>query len=140
VKRYVIDSFAMIAFFEDESGADSVADILRDLVDRKARAFMSVINWGEMYYNTMRVHGTEEAEAVIAQFNKYPVQVVEADRDLTYEAAKLKGRHKVAYADCFAAALASRLGAAVVTGDRQFERFEDEIPIQWIRAKTPRGA
>jgi len=28
VKRYVIDSFAMIAFFENEAGADMVADIL----------------------------------------------------------------------------------------------------------------
>jgi PIN domain nuclease of toxin-antitoxin system len=57
VKKYVMDSFAMIAFFEDEPGADKVALILKSLMDRKAKAYMSVINWGEIYYNTLREQG-----------------------------------------------------------------------------------
>ena len=44
MKKYVMDSFAMIAFFEDEPGADRVALILKSLIDRKAKAYMSVIN------------------------------------------------------------------------------------------------
>jgi len=49
-----MDSFAMIAFFEDEPGAEKVALILKSIMARKAKAFMSVINWGEIYYNTLR--------------------------------------------------------------------------------------
>ncbi len=55
-----MDSFAMIAFFEDEPGADRVAEILDALMEQKAKGFMSVINWGEIYYNTMREQGVEE--------------------------------------------------------------------------------
>ena len=132
MKKYVMDSFAMIAYFEDEPGADKVAEILGGLIDQKAKGFMSVVNWGEIYHCTMRVQGVEGAENVITQFNKYSIQLIEADQGLTYEAAKLKARYKIAYADCFAAALSLRLKAPVVTGDPEFKKLEDEISIQWI--------
>ena len=136
MKTYVMDSFAMIAFFEDEPGAGQVGAILEALIKRKAKAFISVVNWGEIYYNTMREQGIREAEDVIKQFNKYPIQLVEADQAITYEAAKLKGKYKIAYADCFAAALSLRLKAPIVTGDPEFNKLGQKISVQWIRTKT----
>ena len=126
----------MIAFFEDEPGAGQVAAILEALMKRKAKAFMSIVNWGEIYYNTMRVQGIREAEDVIKQFNKYPIQLVEADQTITYEAAKLRGKYKIAYADCFAAALSLRLKVPIVTGDREFKKLGQKISVHWIKAKT----
>ena len=105
MKRYVLDSYAMIAYFEDEPGADRVAQVLRQLVKGKAKGFMSVVNWGEVYYNTMREQGVDEAEKVILQLDKFPIQMVEVNKDFAYDAAKLKGKYRIAYADCFAAAL-----------------------------------
>ena len=132
MKKYVMDSFAMIAFFEDEPGADRVAEILMSLMARKAKAYMSVINWGEVYYNTLREEGVETAEKVIEQLRKYPIELVDADLKLTYEAAKLKARYKIAYADCFAAALSRKLNAVIVTGDPEFKKLGDEYSIQWL--------
>jgi len=132
MKRCVLDSFAMIAFFEDEPGADLVADILREIMDGKVKGFMSVINWGEMYYNTMREQGAEAAEKVLQQFDKYPIQLIPADRAMTHKAAKLKGRFRIAYADCFAAALALEMNAPLVTGDPDFRRLEEKVAIKWI--------
>ena len=132
MKKYVLDSFALIAFFEDEPGADKVARILRDINAKKAHGFMSVINWGEIYHNTMREGGMEEAERVMRQFDKHSIQLVDADRDLTYKAAKLKATYHIAYADCFAAALSSKLKAAVVTGDPEFEKLSHEVTINWL--------
>ena len=48
MKKYIMDSFAMIAYFEDEPGADKVAEILGALINQKAKGFMSVVNWGEL--------------------------------------------------------------------------------------------
>jgi len=98
VKKYVMDSYAMIAFFEDESGADRVSKILNEIVERKAKGFMSVMNWGEIFYNTMREQGIEVAETIITQFNKYQIQLIDVDKKLTYQAAKLKAKYAVAYA------------------------------------------
>ena len=132
MKRYVLDSYAMIAYFEDEPGADRVAQVLRQLIQGKAKGYMSVVNWGEVYYNTMREEGVAEAEKVILQLDKFPIQVVDVNRDFAYEAAKLKGKYRIAYADCFAAALSLKLNASLVTGDSEFKKLKERISIQWI--------
>ena len=124
----------MIAFFENEPGAEKVELILKSLLERKAKAYMSVINWGEIYYNTLREQDVETAEKAIEQLKQYPIVLVDADQRITYEAAKLKGRYKIAYADCFAAALSNRLNAEIVTGDLEFRKLEKEsiIDICWL--------
>jgi ribonuclease VapC len=132
MKRYVLDSYAMIAYFEDEPGADRVALVLKQLIKGKAKGFMSVVNWGEVYYNTMREQGISEAEKVILQLDKFPIQIVDVNKELAYEAAKLKGEFRIAYADCFAVALSVKLGATVVTGDPDFKKLRERISIQWI--------
>ena len=132
MNRYVLDSYALIAYFEDEAGADRVARLLRQLIQGKAKGYMSVVNWGEVYYNTMREEGVAEAEKVILQLDKFPIQMVEVNRDLAYEAAKLKGKYRIAYADCFAVALSARLNATLVTGDPEFKKLKERISIQWI--------
>ena len=132
MKRYVLDSYAMIAYFEDEPGADRVALVLKQLMKGKAKGFMSVVNWGEVYYNTMREQGISEAEKVILQLDKFPIQIVDVNKELAYEAAKLKGEFRIAYADCFAVALSVKLGAAVVTGDPDFKKLQERMSIQWI--------
>ena len=132
MKRYVLDSYAMIAYFEDEPGADRVAQILRQLIQGKAKGYMSVVNWGEVYYNTMREEGVAEAEKVILQLDKFPIQIIEVNRDFAYEAAKLKGKYRIAYADCFAVTLSVKLNASLVTGDSEFKKLKERISIQWI--------
>jgi ribonuclease VapC len=132
MKRYVLDSYAMIAYFEDEPGADRVAQILRQLIQGKAKGYMSVVNWGEVYYNIMREEGVTDAEKVILQLDRFPIQIVDVNKDLAYEAAKLKGKYRIAYADCFAVALSVRLNASLVTGDPEFKKLRERISIQWI--------
>ncbi|MFB3886074.1 MAG: type II toxin-antitoxin system VapC family toxin [Thermodesulfobacteriota bacterium] len=132
MRQYVLDSYAMIAYFEDEAGADRVSRILRQIIQGKAKGYMSVVNWGEVYYNTMREEGVDEAEKVILQLDKFPIQIVEVNRELAYDAAKLKGKYRIAYADCFAVALSVKLNAALVTGDPEFKKVKEPISFQWI--------
>jgi predicted nucleic acid-binding protein len=132
MKRFVLDSYALIAYFEDEPGADRVAQILGQLVRGKARGYMSVVNWGEVYYSTMREAGVAEAEKIILQLDKFPIQMVEVNRDLAYEAAQLKGKYPIAYADCFAVALSIKFNATLVTGDSEFRRVKEPFTIRWI--------
>ena len=132
MKSYVLDSFAMIAYFEDEPGADKVAGILTEIHEKGARGYMSVINWGEIYYNTMRESGKEDAKMVIEQLSKYTIEIVDANKALTILAAKFKAQYPIAYADCFAAALAVQRKAVVVTGDPEFRRLSGRISIEWV--------
>jgi len=135
MKQYVMDSFAMIAFFEDEPGAEAVASLLRQFLAGTAKGYMSVVNWGEMIYSLMREQSRKETEKILRQFEKYPIELVDADRVLTREAANLKASFRIAYADCFAAALSLKLNAPLVTGDPEFRQLESRISILWIDAK-----
>jgi predicted nucleic acid-binding protein len=132
VKKYVFDSYSLLAFLEDEPGADLVERVLRDILKGRAKGFLSVINLGEIYYITLREQGKEEAEGVIELLASYPLRLIDADWSLTREAAVLKGKYRVAYADCFAAALGRKNKAAVLTGDPEFKQMEKEVEILWL--------
>jgi predicted nucleic acid-binding protein len=60
------------------------------------------------------------------------VEIVEADWNLTRQAAAFKANGNISYADCFAAALAKLKKAELVTGDKEFKALEGEIKIVWL--------
>ncbi len=132
MKTYILDSYAVISFFEDEIGADKVATVLNEIIKKNAKGLMSIINWGELYYSTLREAGGAAAKKVIDKFNQYPIQLIDADKIQTFEAAKLKGKYRISYADCFAAALSIQYKAILVTGDREFEKLTSSLKIIWI--------
>ena len=132
-KRYVFDSFAIIAFYENENGADKVQGALEECIRGEAEGWMSVINWGEVFYATAKFKGWESAYAIIQRLERYPISIVEADRDLTWETAQLKAKYPIAYADCFALALAKQKKAALFTGYPEFRKVKEEkVELIWL--------
>lgn len=131
----VLDSWALIAFFEDEPAAEQVEKLLAQAAAEKHKLLLSVVNWGEIYYNTMREVSEEAAEQQAQDIAALPIDIVGVsdDLELVREAAKLKATKKMAYADCFAAALAKLQNAEVVTGDPEFREVEKEIKIAWLK-------
>ena len=130
--RYVLDSFALLAYCEGEKGGRQVAEIFKKSLDHEAQIYLSVVNWGEMYYIALRESGERTAELYRTTLEKYPISILDADEDLTLQAARFKASHKMSYADAYAAALAKMRKAELVTGDREFKTVEKEIKIHWI--------
>jgi len=128
----VLDSYSLLAYIEGEAGAEQMIEIFRVARDSGRSLFLSVVNWGEVYYITMREAGHERADEVAHLISTLPIQVVPADLDLTRQAAELKSKHRMSYADCFAAALARQRKAELVTGDRDFRQVEGEVKILWL--------
>ncbi len=132
MKKYVLDSYALLAYAENEKGADTVEDLLKKTLNDQAELFLCVINWGEMYYIALREGGKDRAELYKNTFARYPITIVEANKELTLQAAQYKAFHKISYADAFAAALAKMKKALLVTGDKEFKALESEVKISWI--------
>ena len=130
----VLDSWALIAFFEDEPAAEEVEKILQRAADEKHKLLMSVVSWGEIYYNTMREVSQAAAEQKARDIAALPIEIVGVGDDLALarQAAIFKATHKMSYADCFAAALAKENKAELVTGDPEFKEVEKEIKINWL--------
>jgi len=132
VERYVLDAYALFAYLAGEPSAPVVAGVLEAAAGSRARVAMCVVNLGEVFYRYVREHGRAAAERSLTLAERLPVEFVDADRALTLAAAGLKGRHRMSYADCFAAALAQELDATLLTGDREFEAVEDVVQIEWL--------
>jgi predicted nucleic acid-binding protein len=131
MKRIVLDASAVITFFEDRPGADKVEDLIRQAVDGKRHLFMSVVNWGEVYYSTWQAKGPGVARKIIEDVAQLPIEIVPADLDLTRRAAELRAEHKLPYADCFAAALAATRKANLATSDKDFSQLDKRLDILW---------
>lgn len=131
MKRKVLDANALITFFENRAGAQTVEKILTETV-QDAPLLLSVINWGEVYYSFWRAGGQQAAEQKLAEIARLPIEVVDVGRPVAKVAASLKAEYQLPYADSFAAALAIERGAAVITGDKDFLKVAKQVKIIWI--------
>ena len=129
---FVLDSFALLAHFQEEPGGSRVREILRRADAGEVRLAMAVVNLGEVFYRAIRVKGRARADQILSMTGRYAIEFFEVDRDLAMEGALLKSRYRMSYADCIAAALALRLGATVMTGDPEFEQVEGLVDIEWL--------
>ena len=128
----VLDSYSLIAYFDGEEGAEKMVEIIRSARDSGRSLLLSVINWGEVYYITLRESGRERADEIAHLISTLPIEIIPANLELTKQAAEFKAGLKMSYADCFAAALARLHRAELVTGDEEFKQTQKEIKILWI--------
>lgn len=106
------------------------------LLSSAARAEMLlslvIINYGEVLYIIQREQGERAALQTVESLDNLPIVVVEASRDLTFAAARVKAQYRVSYADAFAIALAQQTRAMVLTGDPEFRSVTHLIDIEWL--------
>jgi len=98
------------------------------------RLLMSWINVGEVYYIAARRHDRARADAFLKRLASLPVRLVLPEESDIIAAARLKSARRLAYADAFAAALAMREQAAVITGDPEIRVLKDLVAVEWIGA------
>jgi ribonuclease VapC len=127
----VLDSHAVLAYFEGEPGGEVVRRLIQRAERRQVHLYLSLINCGEVAYIVRREKGQEAAEEILSRIDVLPITLHGVDRKLVEAAATLKAQHPIAYADAFAAATASMLGAPVVTGDPEFRHLEASTKVLW---------
>lgn len=128
----VLDSHALMAFFQDEPGADFVRGLIHKAMETDTNLLMSIVNLGEVWYAIARTNSPEIADQYINEIKGMGIEIVDADWALTRQAAVFKSGGNISYADCFAAALAKLKKAELVTGDKEFKPLDGEIRVSWI--------
>jgi ribonuclease VapC len=131
-KAIVLDSWSIIAYLEDESSARNVEEIIVNAHEHKISLMTSVVNAGEVWYIVARKTSPENADGAIRDIQRLGVDFVEADWALTKAAAAIKSKARMSYADCFAAALAKRKQAVLVTSDPEFKQVSGEVKVHWV--------
>jgi predicted nucleic acid-binding protein len=126
MKIIVFDTHALLVFFRKEPGYETVRDLLVNVANNEFEAFMCSVNVGEVYYMMVRKGNVRLANDAIATLKLFPLHFIDADFALCMEAAALKSKYKFSYADAFAAALAIRRKATLITGDHEFDALVKE--------------
>lgn len=131
-KAYVLDSWAVMAYLEDESSAQKVADLIGDAHEHGIPLLMSVVNAGEVWYILAREVSEAEADKALHDLRQLGIEFQDVDMKLARLAGGFKTKHRMSYADCFAAALAKEHKAELVTGDKEFKQVEGDIHVRWL--------
>jgi predicted nucleic acid-binding protein len=121
-------------WFRGKPGGDIFDLLLAEAEAKSTHLCMSRINLGEVYYLVAKDYSEAAATALIGQLNAMPIEMNSVlDEDID-SAAFLKGRYSISYADAFAAVLAAKKDAPVVTGDPDFLTLAAAgvIRLRWV--------
>jgi predicted nucleic acid-binding protein len=132
VTDYVFDSFALVAYLQGEPGAARVNEIVEAAGAGEGSLSMTTVNVGESVYIAYRRQGSRGVVRVLDLLASLPIEIVDADLQLSVTAARIKAVTPIAYGDCFAAALALERGATLLTGDPEFEQLGGLVEVEWL--------
>ena len=135
ISDYVLDAFAFMAYLENEPGADRVEAILQDVENGKARAYLSIINLGEVIYTTERKYGLSKAQDTLALIQRMPIEILPADNQTVLAAAHIKANYPLSYADAFVVIAAQKLDGIIMTGDPESQDVTELAKIEWLKQR-----
>ena len=130
--NYILDSYAILAYFQAEQGGAKVKELLKQAKAEDAVIFMSLINFGEVFYTTGRKLGEDKAKEIQHDLMLLPIQLTEVTKARILAAAQIKMKYPISYADAFAVSLAQEMNAAIVTGDPEFKQVESLVTLFWL--------
>ena len=79
-----------------------------------------------------RKHGAKSVAEFLKRLPSLLIRVVLPDEEDIIPAAKLKSTRKISYSDGFAAALAIKETAPLITGDPELREMSDPLTVEWI--------
>jgi len=131
-KGYVLDSFAILSFFQKESGATKVKEILEEALNGNIVTRLSAINLGEIFYISARKLGETKAEEMLDDIRRLPIKIEGSTEKRILEAARVKALYPISYADAFSVSLAMEYDIPLVTGDPEFKKIAHLVEIVWL--------
>jgi predicted nucleic acid-binding protein len=132
---YILDAFAVTAYLENEPGAARIEKIIEDAQAGKCRAYLSIINLGEVLYNTERKYGFTKAQETLGLIKEMPIEILPADNATVLAAAHIKANYALSYADAFVVVAAQKINGTIMTGDPEFGEVTELAKIEWLKKR-----
>jgi predicted nucleic acid-binding protein len=128
VREYVLDANALVRLYRDAPGAATVENLIRQARSGSAHLAISVINLSEVAWVLARYFGTDKALRCI-EAARGAIEIVAANERQALDTATLRLRYKLGLADSFAAELAMRTSATLVTADPDFAKLGKRLKV-----------
>ena len=125
-KRWVLDTSALFCLKQNEPGADTVENLLRE-AGPGGGVYLCFMSLMEYCYILQKAEGESRARQGYLELKQLPLRVIESDEELALSAARIKAATPLSVADAWIAATADRLGATLVHKDPEFEPLKEKI-------------
>jgi ribonuclease VapC len=133
MRNYLFDAFPLLCWLQEEPGYELIDELLDEAETGKSSISMHSINLGEVFYRLCRVSGMKRGEEILDKIRMLPIQILSISDEEVMEAAKIKAKYPISYADAFAIARALQSGVTVVTGDPEYKKVSKIIEILWVK-------
>jgi len=128
MKEYVLDANALVRLYRDAPGAGTVENLIRQARSGNAHLAISVINLSEAACVLAKYLGTDKTLRCI-EATRGAIEIVAVWERQAVDTAMLRLRYKLGLADSFAAELAMRTGATLVTADPDFAKLGKRLKV-----------
>jgi len=137
MKRYLLDTSALLTLRDDEPGAERVAEVLHQAARGKARCYGCFISLMEVLYRVWRDEDEATGRLAYQQCLALPIEWVRDSDALLLRAAEIKALYPLSLADAWIAACALEQGAVLLHKDPEF----DALPVaqETLPLKARRG-
>ncbi|MBI5660511.1 MAG: PIN domain-containing protein [Nitrosomonadales bacterium] len=139
MKRYVLDTSALLTLRDDEPGAERVAEVLHLAAKGKARCYGCFISLMEVLYRVWRDEDEASGRLAYQQCLALPVEWVRDSEALLLMAAELKALYPLSLADAWIAACARMHGAVLMHKDPELNALpieQEALPLKAKRGKA----
>ena len=124
MKRYLLDTSALLTLRDNEAGADQVAEILQQAQQAKAQCFGCFMSLMEVFYRVWKDESEQEGRLAYQQCLSLPIEWVHEHQALLEKAAEIKACHQLSLADAWIAAAAILQSAVLVHKDPEFAALD----------------
>jgi ribonuclease VapC len=138
VKRFLLDTSALLTLRDDEAGADRVAEVLDLAVKGKAKCFGCFITLMEVLYRVWRDEDQAAGQLAYHQCLALPIDWISNTDALLVKAAEYKALYPLSIADAWIAACASDKGAVLLHKDPEFKVLPVTQELLPLKAKKVR--
>ena len=95
IPAFVLDSFAILSYFQAEAGGEFVRQLFESARDGKIVLHSSLVNVGEMYYLVGREKSKSQAEEMLKDLRELPVTLQAATEERILSAARIKSDNPI---------------------------------------------
>lgn len=134
MKRWLLDTTALLALRDDEPGADEVAGLLQQAQRGEARCLGCFMSQMEVLYRVWKDEGEMAGRLAYEQTLALPIQWLHETPALLQAAARIQATQRVSLADAWIAACAQLEDATLVHKDPEFAGID--IPQQVLPYKA----
>jgi predicted nucleic acid-binding protein len=137
MKRFLLDTSALLTLRDDEPGADRVAEVLNLASSGKAKCYGCFITLMEVFYRVWRDEDKAAGQLAYQQCLALPMEWISNSDALLAQSAEYKAMYPLSIADAWIAACATEQGAVLLHKDPEFKPLPVAQELLPLKRKNP---